>query len=272
MTTVAPSRANTSAIDCPIPRLQVGTEFIAKIVAAQRELDGGLQEAQLVAGIIARAFEHIPINRPVAQKVLESVGQLNFAAASGLDRFDGLENFGGQHIAADNSKVGGSLGRLGLLHQVANPEQAILAGAVGHRLGVDRAIGGDRVAGHFHQRDDRGAVELIDIQQLAHGRDFGINHIVREHHRKGLAADQIARPQDRVAQAECFLLAHISDVDHVGDIAHDLEQIFLALRFERLLQLETDVEMILDGGLASSGHDDYVLNTGMDRLFDAILD
>src|SRR5579864_1602707 len=109
MTTVAPSRANTSAMDCPIPRLppvtmatlfwswlmkwlasqlqalQVRAKLVAEIVATQGKLDRGLQEAELVAGVVARAFEHIPVNGPVAQQVFQGIGELDFAAASRLD-------------------------------------------------------------------------------------------------------------------------------------------------------------------------------------------
>ena len=42
----------------------------------------------------------------------------------------------------------------------------------------------------------------------------------------------------------------------------DLQQVF---------QLEADVEMIFDRGLAAAGDDDDVLNAGMQRFFDAIL-
>src|SRR5689334_17877388 len=98
MMTVAPSRANTSAMDCPIPRLppvtiatlclswlikyfasqlqtfQVGAKLAAQIVAAQRHLDGSLQEPEFIAGVVARAFEHIAVNGAIAQQVLQGIG------------------------------------------------------------------------------------------------------------------------------------------------------------------------------------------------------
>ena len=42
-------------------------------------------------------------------------------------------------------------------------------------------------------------------------------------------------------------------------------------RLQQVLQFEADVEMVLDRGLAAPGHDDDVLNTGMERLLDAVL-
>ena len=75
-----------------------------------------------------------------------------------------------------------------------------------------------------------------------------------------------------MAQTQRFLLPDVGDVDHVGDAAHDGQQVLLAARFQQVFQLEADVEMIFDGGLAAAGDDDDVLNAGMDRLFHAVLD
>src|SRR5579864_9003913 len=121
--------------------LQVSAKLVAEIVAAQRKLDSGFQESELVAGVVARAFKTITINRPVAKQMLQAVGELDFASAPRFDRFEGLENLGCEHVAADNSQVRRRFRRLRLLHHVANPEQAVLAAAVRHRLGVDGAIG-----------------------------------------------------------------------------------------------------------------------------------
>src|ERR1039457_4792302 len=60
-------------------------------------------------------------------------------------------------------------------------------------------------------------------------------------------------------------------IDHVGDVAHDRKQILLAPRFKHVFQLEADVKMIFDGALAAAGDDNDVLNSGMQRLLDAIL-
>src|SRR2546430_13493887 len=45
------------------------------------------------------------------------------------------------------------------------------------------------------QRDHRRAVELVDVQQLAHGGNFGIDHVVRENHGKRFVAHQFLRAQ-----------------------------------------------------------------------------
>ena len=47
---------------------------------------------------------------------------------------------------------------------------------------------------------------------------------------------------------------------------------FFPRDLEQVLQLEADVEVVLDGGLAAAGDDDDVLNAGVDRLLHAVLD
>ena len=74
-----------------------------------------------------------------------------------------------------------------------------------------------------------------------------------------------------MTQSERLLLAHVGDVDHVGDVAHDGQQVLLLARFQQVLQLEADIEVIFDGGLAPAGHDDDVLDAGVNRLLDAVL-
>ncbi len=63
----------------------------------------------------------------------------------------------------------------------------------------------------------------------------------------------------------------VGNVDHVGDAAHDGQQILFLAAFEEVLEFEADVEVILDGGFAAPGDDDDVLNPGVDRFFDAVL-
>ena len=47
---------------------------------------------------------------------------------------------------------------------------------------------------------------------------------------------------------------------------------FFPPRFEQMFQLKADVEMVFDGGLATAGDNNNILNPGMHGFFDAILD
>ena len=55
-------------------RLQVVAEGAAEVVAAEGEFDGGFEEAEFIAGVVARAFEAHSVNGPAAEKVAEAVG------------------------------------------------------------------------------------------------------------------------------------------------------------------------------------------------------
>src|SRR6202035_5578169 len=74
-----------------------------------------------------------------------------------------------------------------------------------------------------------------------------------------------------VSQAQRFLLTHVGHMDHVRNLAHDLEQVVLAFFLEHLLQFVTDVEMILNRALAASGDNNDLVASRCQRLFHAIL-
>src|ERR1017187_1077438 len=65
--------------------LQVLAEGPAQIVAAQGEFHRRFQEAELVAGVVARSLETIGVDRAAAQQVAQGVGELDFAAAARVD-------------------------------------------------------------------------------------------------------------------------------------------------------------------------------------------
>ena len=87
----------------------------------------------------------------------------------------------------------------------------------------------------------------------------------------GFVADEFARHQHGVAQAERFFLADIGHVHHVGNVADDLEQIGLAALLEHLFQFVADVEVVFDRLLAAAGDDEDLVATGGHGLFDAVL-
>ena len=96
--------------------------------------------------------------------------------------------------------------------------------------------------------------------------------VVAEEHGEGLVADQRAGAEDGVAEAERLLLANVGDGRHLGD-GLDLRKLFrLAPVVQVVLQLERRVEVILDGALASPGHDDDLGQARGDRLLDDVLD
>ena len=74
-----------------------------------------------------------------------------------------------------------------------------------------------------------------------------------------------------MSQAQRLFLTHVGHVDHVGNLAYDLEQVVLAFFFEHLLQFVADVEMIFDRALAASSDNDDLVASGRHCLFHPIL-
>src|ERR1017187_4958784 len=251
--------------------LQIFPERATQIVTAQGEFNGGLKKPELVAGIVAGTFEPVRINGTRAQQMAQRIRQLDFRSGTRFDRLQRLKYLRDQHVAADDRQVGRRLRWFGLFHEVPNAEYAVPVAVVGDRLGVDRAISRDVLRGNLHHGHHRRAEELVDVQQLAQAGRFGVDHIVGQDYRERLIPHQLHGAQNGVSQPQGFLLPSVRNVDHVGDVAHDRKQILLAPRFKHVFQLEADVKMIFDGALAAAGDDNDVLNSGMQRLLDAIL-
>ena len=86
-----------------------------------------------------------------------------------------------------------------------------------------------------------------------------------------LVAYQFARTQHRVTQTQRLFLPDIGDVDQIRNLPDDLKKIFFPPRFKQVLQFETDVEMVLNRGLAAARDNNYVPDSGMERFFDSVL-
>ena len=68
---------------------------------------------------------------------------------------------------------------------------------------------------------------IENFDHLFEAGDFGVDHVVGEEHGERLVADQFARHEDGVAEAQRFFLADVGYVNHVGDGADDLQQVEL---------------------------------------------
>src|SRR5881296_2418063 len=106
--------------------LKILAERLAKIVPAQGKFHRRLQEPQLVARVIAIAFETVGVDGPAAQQLLEPVGQLNLPARPRLDMSEALEDLRRQDVASDDREIRRRFRRLGLFHHVADSKQAVL--------------------------------------------------------------------------------------------------------------------------------------------------
>ena len=80
-------------------------ELFAEIRSAQREFDGGFEEAQLITGVVTIAFEQVGINRLLFKEQADAVSKLNFASAARAGFLQNVEDFGCQDIPANDRKV-----------------------------------------------------------------------------------------------------------------------------------------------------------------------
>src|SRR5207245_5163610 len=74
-----------------------------------------------------------------------------------------------------------------------------------------------------------------------------------------------------VSQAQRLLLPRVADLHHVADPPHHCGLLFFPPFFEETLQRRGIVEMIFDGILSFSGHDDDVLDPGHRAFFHHVL-
>ena len=122
--------------------------------------------------------------------------------------------------------------------------------------GVEDAVGRDHLT-FDDLRGDDGALFLVeDVDHLFEARGRRVDDVVGEQHGEGFVADEFAGHQHSVAEAERFFLADVGDVDHVGNVAHDLQQIGLSSIVEHFFEFIADVEMVFDGLLATAGDDE----------------
>src|SRR5258706_6661345 len=121
-------------------RLQILAKLRAQSRALQGKLHRGLQEAELVAGVVALAFEDVAVDLLARQEHADGVGDLQFAADAERRVLQAIEDCRRQDVAADNGHVRRRVFRLGLLHHVAQVKEPIVAGdggAIEHAVGRD---------------------------------------------------------------------------------------------------------------------------------------
>ena len=96
---------------------------------------------------------------------------------------------------------------------------------------------------------------------------------VGQQQRERLVADQFARAPDRVAEAQWRLLAGEAGGAGLRQVLRQERQVrVLAALGQRQFQFELAVEMVLDHALVAAGDEDEMLDAGLARLVDHVLD
>ena len=206
---------------------------VGQVRPGQRELHRGLQEAELLAGVVALALELDGIDGPPAPQRAQAVRQLNLAPRVRRGLLENREDIGRQHVAPDDGQVGGRVPRVRLLHEVVHLVDVGPEAARG-----DDAVAADLVAGHPHHREDRPAVALEHVEELAHARHARHDDVVAQEHAERLVAHERPRAENGVPQTQRLLLADVADRRELGD----------RLDLRELLVEELDAQGIGDVG------------------------
>ncbi len=127
---------------------------------------------------------------------------------------------------------------------------------------------------HRGNRDEVAAVLVIGFDHLREaGLDAMMQHIGQEQ-RERFVTDDIARTPDRMAQAERRLLAR--EACHARSRQRFRQRgkllLLVAAFGERPLELELEIEMVLDDTFVAASDEDEVLDAGLPRLIDHMLD
>src|SRR5215813_1137414 len=81
---------------------------MSEIFAAQRKLYSCFQKTELVARIVASAFEHIGIHGLLLEKKTDTVGELDLTPPPFAGLFEESENLRSQNVPADDCQIGRS--------------------------------------------------------------------------------------------------------------------------------------------------------------------
>src|ERR1700760_4592759 len=83
-------------------RLQVFPETLAQVLALEGEVDGRLEHAGFVAGIVACALKAVTVDLLVFEQTLDAVGELEFTTRAERRVLQKVEDGGGEDVATDD--------------------------------------------------------------------------------------------------------------------------------------------------------------------------
>src|SRR2546422_10539659 len=246
---------------------EVGAKGVCQVGPGERELDGRLEEAELVARVEALAVERDRVHRAAGAQRPQRVGELDFAPRVRLRVGKDAKEVRRQHVASDDREVGRRLVRPRLLDEV---EDLVHGGGDltrGDHAVLRQALPRDALDGEHGL-----VVALEHVEELPHARFPRRDDVVAQEHGERLVAHERARTEDGVAQPERLLLAHVGHRGQLGDRLDLRELLHLAAVVQVVLQLEGGVEVVLDRTLAATGHDDDLRKARRHRLLDDVLD
>src|SRR5258705_2496558 len=250
--------------------LRLLAELGPEVWPRERVGEVGGQEADLGAAVEAPAFELHAVERLLAREPAHGVGELDLTAGAALLLLQYVEDLGLQDVAARDDEVRRRLLGRGLLYHLRDGEA--LAGAL---TDADHAVACHALARDFLDRDDVcGAPDLVrERHHLGEAALRVLHELVGQQQRERLVAHELARAPHRMAKSERLLLTREARRPGPGQVVRQEIEIVLPLALaQRHLELELTVEMILDDAPVASGDEDEMLDAGLPRLVNDVLD
>ena len=153
---------------------------------------------------------------------------------------------------------------------VAEGRAPLVGGAL--RVDADDAVAVRLLVGDRHDRDDRAVGLVVGVHQLPDAGPLAHHDVIREDHGERLVADELLRDEDGMAETERLALPDVREVNQVGDLPDFFELRAFAPGFEKRLEFDRDVKVVLDGVFAAARHENDVRNPRGNRFLDAVLD
>ena len=126
---------------------------------------------------------------------------------------------------------------------------------------------------YFLNRDNVTADDVIDIHHLLQASGRALHQNIRQQNRKRFIAHQFCRTPHRMTKAQRARLArHEKAACGHFRIPHFFKHICFATRFECLLQLRLEIEMLLEHFFIPSGDENEFFDACFARFLDNILD
>ena len=120
---------------------------------------------------------------------------------------------------------------------------------------------------------DFSSSRAVGLDHLLEAARLVLHQHVRQQQRERLASDQLPRTPDGMAEAERRLLAgEACGPGRRQIVGQRLQLGGLLAFFQRCFELELLVEMVLDHALVAAGDEDEMLDAGLPRLVDDVLD
>src|SRR5512132_1589287 len=92
-----------------LERLQVTAKVVGEVGTGEGELDGGLEEAELVARVVALALELDRVHRAPRAERAQAVGELDLAALVGGGLGENSKDVGREDVATNDGEIGGRI-------------------------------------------------------------------------------------------------------------------------------------------------------------------